>query len=77
MELNIIIKYCHILIFYKCLMTGTFFLALPPITDMRFRNLEFSLYSVTNFSVLCCHLSRKLHETVQAGTRYKILFLLI
>lgn len=58
-------------------MTGTFFLALSPINAMHLRNLEFSLYSVTYFYILCCHLSRMLHETVQADTRYKILFQLI
>jgi fatty acid-binding protein DegV len=58
-------------------MTGTFCLVVSPITAMHFRNLEFSLHSVTYFYVLCCHLSRKLHETVQAATRYKILFKLI
>jgi len=47
MELNAFIQYCHILIFYKCLMTGTFFLVPSPIPAMHFQNLEFSLHSVT------------------------------
>jgi hypothetical protein len=34
-ELNLFIKYCHILIFYKCQMTGTSF-PLSPITAMHF-----------------------------------------
>jgi len=39
-ELNIFVKYCHILIFYKCQMTGTFFLALSPITARHFSGLR-------------------------------------
>ena len=58
-------------------MTGTFFLSLSPITARHFQTLEFSLYTVTYFCVLCWRLSRKLHKSVQAGTQPKILFQLI